>query len=51
MQGAVGLLHSVGPKLQCFFTKALAAPLHAYCTDGLLYHVPPNKQLPFHTSG
>jgi hypothetical protein len=30
-----------------FLTKGLVAPLHDYHTNGLLYHVPPEQQLPF----
>jgi hypothetical protein len=30
-----------------FLTKGLVAPVHDYHTNGLLYYVPPDKQLPF----
>ena len=40
-----------GQNYSDFLTKALAAALHSYHTDSLLYHVPPNRQLPFSQQG
>lgn len=34
-----------------FLTKALPALVHEYHTNGILYHVKPDKQLPIGTSG
>jgi hypothetical protein len=40
----------LGQNFRDFLTKALSAPLHEYHTDGLLYQIPPDQQLPFGSS-